>query len=92
MSADSKVSPELAEYIALQISAMADREKHAEDRRSLHRNANRTTVLLIGFSIALFWPIVAMHLFHSTYAATYASALGYLGDIGFTVYALCRRY
>lgn len=71
----------------------ADMARQAvEDARSIHRNANRTIVLVVGFLVSLFWPPIAIHFFSSTYAATFASALGYVGDIGVTTYALYRRY
>lgn len=76
----------------LQIRDAAANAKSIEDKRSVHRNANRTVVLLVGFAISLLWPFIAIHMFHSTNGATFASALGYLGDIGVTTYALIKHY
>lgn len=76
----------------LQIRDAESERSRTEETRSVHRNANRTIVLIVGFLISISWPFLAVHLFHSTYGATFASALGYLGDIGVTTYALVRRY
>jgi hypothetical protein len=76
----------------LQISEAERQRGVIEDLRSHHRNLNRAYVLLVGLTIAIIWPPIATALFKSTYDATFASALGYLGDLGVTMYALKRRY
>ena len=71
----------------------ADQARQAiEDKRSVHRNRNRAYVLLVGLSISLAWPVIAIHLFDSGFLANFASALGYIGDLSVTFYALHRRY
>ena len=63
-----------------------------EDKRSIHRNKNRAYVLVVGLTISLIWPMVAVHLFNSQFLANFASALGYCGNLGVTFYALMKRY
>lgn len=71
----------------------ADKSRQAtEDVRSIHRNRNRAYVLLCGLTVSILWPEIAIHLFSSQFAANFASALGYCGDLGVTFYALRRRY
>ena len=76
----------------LQIRDAERARQKVEDERSVHRNRNRTYVLLVGFTISLVWPVLAVRLFASDFLANYASALGYTGDLAVTLWALHRRY
>ena len=76
----------------LQIRESEKLRQTVEDKRSIHRNKNRAYVLMVGLTISLIWPILAVHLFDSSFLANFASALGYVGDLGVTFYALMKRY
>ncbi len=78
--------------VVLMLRESDDARQIFEDRRSVRRNRNRLAVLTMGLTASILWPLIMLHVFHSSVGTVWTTAVSNTADMAVTAYALWRHY